>query len=202
MIVRCKSCNSAFAVDDEKVSGKKFAYSCLKCGTENIVDNRADDLSLEADAFPISDAESDNRPGTDVDTFSDNSSDTPAAPEDDIFFDEDIFDSPEPDTSQSDKKTIADDESGLFTDEEIISFEDDADEKSIKPESEDDLIFDDFETSDISIEETDIDVSDSPSRGKEEPKLTRQEDIDELFASIPSSEKTSSSSDDKTILRV
>lgn len=200
MIVRCKSCNSAFAVDDEKVSGKKFAYSCLKCGTENIVDNRADDLSLEADAFPISDAESDIRPGTDVDTFSDNSSDTPAAPEDDIFFDEDIFDSPEPDTSQSDKKTIADDESGLFTDEEIISFEDDADEKSIKPESEDDLIFDDFETSDISIEETDIDVSDSPSRGKEEPKLTRQEDIDELFASIPSSEKTSSSSDDKTPL--
>ncbi len=40
MIVRCKECVSAFAVDDEKVADKKFAFTCPKCGTENIVDNR------------------------------------------------------------------------------------------------------------------------------------------------------------------
>ena len=40
MIVRCKDCVSAFAVDDEKVANKKFAYTCPKCGSENIVDNR------------------------------------------------------------------------------------------------------------------------------------------------------------------
>lgn len=40
MIVRCKNCNSAFAVDDEKVREKKFAFSCPKCAHENIIDNR------------------------------------------------------------------------------------------------------------------------------------------------------------------
>lgn len=40
MIVRCKNCNSAFAVDDEKVREKKFAFSCPKCADENIIDNR------------------------------------------------------------------------------------------------------------------------------------------------------------------
>jgi DNA-directed RNA polymerase subunit M/transcription elongation factor TFIIS len=40
MIVRCTSCNSAFAVDDAKVEDKKFAFTCPKCDYENIVDNR------------------------------------------------------------------------------------------------------------------------------------------------------------------
>ncbi|HOP31543.1 MAG TPA: zinc-ribbon domain-containing protein, partial [Spirochaetota bacterium] len=40
MIVRCTSCVSAFAVDDEKVANRKFAFTCPKCGTENIFDNR------------------------------------------------------------------------------------------------------------------------------------------------------------------
>ncbi len=40
MIVRCKNCNSAFAVDDGKVKDKKFAFTCPKCDNENIIDNR------------------------------------------------------------------------------------------------------------------------------------------------------------------
>jgi hypothetical protein len=40
MIVRCTSCNSAFAVDDAKVNDKKFAFTCPKCENENVIDNR------------------------------------------------------------------------------------------------------------------------------------------------------------------
>lgn len=40
MIVRCKNCNSAFAVEDAKVEDKKFAFTCPKCDNENVIDNR------------------------------------------------------------------------------------------------------------------------------------------------------------------
>ncbi len=40
MIVRCTECNAAYAVDDEKVQDKKFGFSCPKCGTNVIIDNR------------------------------------------------------------------------------------------------------------------------------------------------------------------
>jgi ribosomal protein S27AE len=40
MIVRCTECNAAYAVDDEKVQNKKFGFSCPKCGTNVIIDNR------------------------------------------------------------------------------------------------------------------------------------------------------------------
>ncbi len=51
MIVRCKGCDSAFAVDDAKITNKKFAFTCPKCATENIIDNRA---SAEEGARPSS----------------------------------------------------------------------------------------------------------------------------------------------------
>ncbi len=47
MIVRCSNCNSAFAVDDSKVDNKKFAFTCPKCTTENIIDNRIPEPSEE-----------------------------------------------------------------------------------------------------------------------------------------------------------
>lgn len=40
MIVRCSNCSSAFAVDDDKVMNKRFAFTCPKCDNENIFDNR------------------------------------------------------------------------------------------------------------------------------------------------------------------
>jgi predicted Zn finger-like uncharacterized protein len=40
MIVQCSNCESAFTVKDEKVQGKKFAFSCPNCSHNNIIDNR------------------------------------------------------------------------------------------------------------------------------------------------------------------
>lgn len=45
MIVRCSKCNSAFAVDDDKVMNKRFAFTCPKCDNENIFDNRKEKKS-------------------------------------------------------------------------------------------------------------------------------------------------------------
>ena len=42
MIVRCTECNAAYAVDDEKVRDKKFGFTCPKCGTNVIIDNRGE----------------------------------------------------------------------------------------------------------------------------------------------------------------
>jgi len=41
MKVRCSHCNAAFAVDDAKVTGKKFAFDCPKCGNNVVIDNRS-----------------------------------------------------------------------------------------------------------------------------------------------------------------
>ncbi|TAL38871.1 MAG: DUF4389 domain-containing protein [Spirochaetes bacterium] len=40
MIVRCTHCDAAYAVDDKKIENKKFGFSCPKCGTNVIIDNR------------------------------------------------------------------------------------------------------------------------------------------------------------------
>ncbi|MCX8123308.1 MAG: zinc-ribbon domain-containing protein [Spirochaetes bacterium] len=40
MIVRCSECNAAYQVDDEKVENKRFAFTCPKCKTHVIIDNR------------------------------------------------------------------------------------------------------------------------------------------------------------------
>ena len=40
MKIRCTNCNAAYAVDDEKVAGKKFGFECPKCGVSVVIDNR------------------------------------------------------------------------------------------------------------------------------------------------------------------
>ncbi len=40
MIVRCTHCDAAYSVDDGKITNKKFGFSCPKCGTSVIIDNR------------------------------------------------------------------------------------------------------------------------------------------------------------------
>ncbi len=42
------NCKSAFAVDDEKVMDKKFAFTCPKCDHENIIDNRKEAVASMA----------------------------------------------------------------------------------------------------------------------------------------------------------
>lgn len=41
MIVKCTECHASYSVDDAKVENKKFGFSCPKCGTNVIIDNRA-----------------------------------------------------------------------------------------------------------------------------------------------------------------
>ena len=43
MIVRCNNCLSAFSVNDDKVADKIFAFTCPKCDTENIINNKIKD---------------------------------------------------------------------------------------------------------------------------------------------------------------
>lgn len=40
MNIKCTNCNATFAVDDAKVKNKKFSFTCPKCGSGNIFDNR------------------------------------------------------------------------------------------------------------------------------------------------------------------
>lgn len=40
MIVKCTECHASYSVDDSKVDNKKFGFSCPKCGTNVIIDNR------------------------------------------------------------------------------------------------------------------------------------------------------------------
>jgi len=47
MIVRCNNCLSAFSVNDNKVSGKIFAFTCPKCDTENIINNKIQDKQTD-----------------------------------------------------------------------------------------------------------------------------------------------------------
>lgn len=151
MIVRCKNCNSAFAVDDDKVSGKKFAFSCLKCGTENIIDNRISQKTEVSELISPPDMTPD---------FADN------------------IDS----HSIPDAKPIqTSDDTDLFTDDEILSFQD---ENEIEIQTGDEI-----DESEIFFE--DIEENNFQEKGKDEPKLNRQEDIDQLFAVIPDSEKES-----------
>lgn len=44
MIVQCSECGSAFQVDDEKVQNKRFAFTCLKCKSHVIIDNRVKNM--------------------------------------------------------------------------------------------------------------------------------------------------------------
>ncbi len=51
MKVRCSHCNAAFAVDDAKVTGKKFAFDCPKCGNNVVIDNRVHSQSAAVDTM-------------------------------------------------------------------------------------------------------------------------------------------------------
>jgi hypothetical protein len=76
----------------------------------------------------------------------------------------------------------------LFTDDEILSFEDDG-ELEIKTGDkvdENDVIFDDIKSTDLPVEDKES-APEKNSGNEDVPKLNRQEDIDVLFASVPDS---------------
>jgi predicted Zn finger-like uncharacterized protein len=174
MIVRCKNCNSAFAVDDDKVSGKKFAFSCLKCDTENIIDNRTSEEAVEH-----------STPDMDQDISADvlQDSNNFRLSKNEILTDDTDFDA----ISDFDEKDTSPD-TDLFTDDEILSFEDDG-ELEIKTGDkvdENDVIFDDIKSTDLPVEDKES-APEKNSGNEDVPKLNRQEDIDVLFASVPDS---------------
>lgn len=77
MIVRCSNCNSAFAVDDSKVDNKKFAFTCPKCTTENIIDNRV----IEAVEKPAAAADTGGAIDSGTSFFEETPGETTTAPE-------------------------------------------------------------------------------------------------------------------------
>ncbi|MFA5519072.1 MAG: zinc-ribbon domain-containing protein [Spirochaetota bacterium] len=178
MIVRCKNCNSAFAVDDDKVSGKKFAFSCLKCGTENIIDNRISQTTEDSTlSSPI-----DMEPDFSDDTFAKEpvlDHDIISPDEESIIDDSDSITDAEPDTIP--------DDIDLFTDDEILSFQD---EDEIETEDE-------IDKSEIISE--DINQDDLLEKDDAEPKLSSQEDIDQLFAIATDPEEEIKTEDDEPL---
>ncbi len=58
MIVKCSDCNASYSVDDAKVKNKKFAFTCPKCGSNVIIDNRTfqprEQLHVSDDSFSSS----------------------------------------------------------------------------------------------------------------------------------------------------
>lgn len=184
MIVRCTSCNSAFAVDDSKVAQKKFAFTCPKCAFENVIDNREKKEAAVVldEAVPAARGGGDMRPGREK----------PAPPQDDIFglmedserpagrdgvgdsgLDEplDLLDEPVAEKKAGASKQ-KDDDFGLDLD--LDTDFDEAPVKSQKPSSPDephDVPLDDFD-----LDSLDLDVDSGPDK----KKSTRDEVKDEL----------------------
>jgi len=90
MIVRCNNCVSAFAVDDEKIANKKFAFTCPKCNSENIIDNRIISKKLEEKNVSLDEAffNDDFSVDTDFPAKEKEHSASPEPQEDDLFFNE------------------------------------------------------------------------------------------------------------------
>jgi len=104
MIVRCTDCNAAYVVDDGKIENKKFGFTCPKCGTNVIIDNRR---KAAEEPAPVSG----------IEEFEENpmSNASPAAGDVD-------FDRIESALSEEKTKSLADEEAGL--EEEPLSLGD------------------------------------------------------------------------------
>lgn len=182
MIVKCTECHASYSVDDSKVDNKKFGFSCPKCGTNVIIDNRIkepvefpdlemDDLAPESREEHVS-----------HDTISDTSLPSEPVESSSDDFGELITDGSEFDMDSADQPRIKDDTSpGTTSDlEDFDSMEDIGDmnfdepeqkkksgspEKSLAlPMDDEPLTIDDFEsTGDISFEvspEDNVTISD------------------------------------------
>ena len=220
MIVRCTNCVSAFAVDDEKVANKKFAFTCPKCGTENIFDNRnvgkdlaEEDLFFGEDTMPEEKEIRDRKP---------------AAAEEDLFADELFSETPKTKKGinleieeSPEKDEIAFDEGELFAEEEPVEkagpgeeivFDEEelpAEEKSAsKAGPEEEILFDEGELEageepaakalpeeDIFLD--DFTIGESPEPGKERPSGEEEIFFDEELEAV---EKTAKNAPDEELL--
>jgi len=172
---------AAFAVDDEKVADKKFAFTCPKCGIENIIDNRrlagpgefnepvSDDLFDEIPDHAAPAAKKTSRDIPEEDIFAEEPAVAKTMEDEFAAFDEEL---PEEKPAPAKKQGIN------------LELEEAASETSEKDFSfEDEILFDDAETSekpakkpapapessdDLFLDELDIEI------GEEEEKAGRE----------------------------
>jgi len=181
MIIRCKSCASAFAVDDGKVANKKFAFNCPKCGTENIIDNRHSAASAEF-SEPVSDDLLNNfqteaapapEKAADVKATQDIHADEKSGV--DFSFDDDVLSGDEEPGEKPAKKATPDDS---FTDEPDTGVKS---EKAVKKMPGSDFgdieIENEFEPFEA-IEDT---APEAKGSGRDK-KIAEQDEIDAMFA--------------------
>jgi hypothetical protein len=193
MIVRCKNCVSAFAVNDEKVIDKKFAFTCPKCGTENIIDNRKKEKQPQPeeafiDDFPAAEIPAEKEPQKkkipDHDKIIPEHEEIPAGkpPVSDEIFDDDQFS----ETEKKSKKLNLDieeteefpdfDDSDLFADETAPvkkRKEEDIPTDQKKPAPDDELIsFEEPVKQKAKSDEFDIELKD-----ESDDLLTGEDDI-------------------------
>ncbi len=179
MIVRCKNCNSAFAVDDGKVKDKKFAFTCPKCDNENVIDNRKELKSAVAGPTVIDEEYNEVPERAARDTgFGETraAKNTERIPKNDILTDDELLldDSAMIDT---------DDLSGLAEPEKIEESDASLDHADLPPADDmrsevplDDLNIDD-ELKDLGI--NDIDLDEKPPVIEEKP--LKRESHDSIF---------------------
>jgi hypothetical protein len=204
MIVRCNNCVSAFAVDDEKVANKKFAFTCPKCSSENIIDNRVIDSTMEGKGLELE--ESFFNDDFSIDTESPiqekEKNAVPEPHEEDIFFDDELASEfPSEDTAaetgRKDRKLNLEIEESAdfsgFDDEDILSEKTPAEKQQKEDElfaevpafeAEDEFIsFDDEAPAKASADEFGIELKEDSTKPEEDEIFF--DDFDET----PSSEK-------------
>ncbi len=183
MIIRCKSCVSAFAVDDGKVADRKFAFTCPKCGTENIIDNRhsaagaefnepvSNDLldNFQEEAAPAPEKAAGVKAAKDI--YADEKSEV------DFSFDDDILSGDEESGEKPGKKSAPDDSFADELDLDTGVQAEKAAEEMPEPDFADIELENEFASFDA--------VEDKAAAGKDsdrEKKITEQDEIDAMFA--------------------
>jgi|GEM_PF-539714 len=211
MIVRCSNCNSAFAVDDDKVKNKKFAFTCPKCDTENIFDNKQNDESsdnqeLQSNAFeenilPDS-TESDILIGADEITGDiSNENDTPELSFDDIENTDIFADTPDlSEIASDDTLSMLDDDSTSDSDIPDLDLPEIFDDEAETPtdEREDDQILPDIDlTEQTPDESSDVPDLDLPDIFDDEAKIpTGETEDDHILADLDLTEEIPDESSD------
>jgi len=155
---------SAFAVDDEKVANKKFAFTCPKCSSENIIDNRIVEKKEEMKLQP---EESFFNDDFSIDTESPEKEQTKSGAPDDLFFDN------APTEKKEEKFESFEDEFAAEFPEEVPAAKIEKKDRNLNLEIEESENFPGIEEEDIFTEKP------SPDKKKKE---------DDLFAEVPAFE--------------
>ena len=163
MIVRCNNCVSAFSVDDDKVADKIFAFTCPKCSTENIINNKIKDKQTTKEESVFDD-----------DFMMDSATD------DALISDNETFEQNEQDFSLDES---FDESFNIEEDPNVAKLSDNSDRKLNLEIEESDNIHDiDFDDSIF-----DEPINDKPAQ-KKDVKKDDKEDVEDIFSEAASFE--------------